>query len=44
LVDSARSAAEAKEKLKQKPSDIIITDMRMEENDSGFAIDIQIII
>lgn len=37
-IDSAESAAEAKEKLKQNPPDIIITDMRMEEDDSGFAI------
>jgi CheY-like chemotaxis protein len=37
-IDSAINAAEAKEKLKQKPWDIVITDMRMEDDDSGFVV------
>ncbi|MFP4438008.1 MAG: response regulator [Chloroflexaceae bacterium] len=36
-IDTASSAAEAREKL-QQPFDVIVADMRMEQDDSGFAI------
>jgi len=38
LVDSVRSVAEAKEKLQLENFDIVIADMRLETDDSGFAI------
>jgi DNA-binding NtrC family response regulator len=37
-VDTARTVAETREKLQQNPYDIIVVDMRMEKDDSGYEI------